>query len=75
MKKSERTFKKFLFVLHFVAFTNYVFAFYYDMMYVDFPAHKIPAKSTKFGGKFKYLTVINVVMKFKFNVTKDLIEF
>lgn len=62
MKKSERKFVKFLFMFHIVALIHYVYAFYYDMMFIDFPAHKLPTKSTKFGGKFKYLTVINVVM-------------
>jgi hypothetical protein len=59
MKKIERKFKKFLFLLHFVALVNYVYAFYYDFMFIDFPAHK---NVTKFGGKFKYLTVINLVI-------------
>lgn len=42
-----------------MALVNYVFAFYYDMMFIEFPAHK---NVTDFGGKFKYLTVINLVM-------------
>lgn len=72
MKKSERQFKKFLVVLHFLAFIHYAFALYYDLKYIEIPAHRIPKENMSFGGKFKYLTFINVVImkyiKFKFSV-------
>lgn len=66
-KKEPQKFKNHLVLLHFIAAAHYVYAFYFDMVYVHFPADLYPEKHTPFGGKFKYLTVLNVVI-FKFNI-------
>lgn len=62
-KKIEvKKFSIFLVILHLIGFINYIYAFYYDMAHVKFPANFFPDKHTDFGGKFKYLTVLNLVI-------------
>lgn len=68
LKNEPHKFKKHLFLLHLIAAANFVYAFYFDFVYVHFPADFHPDKHTTFGGKFKYLTVLNLVIYYKVQV-------
>lgn len=66
-KKSTDTWNRGIFLaliklFHFIAVVQYVYAIYYDVKYVHFPATVNPEiKRTSFGGKFKYLTFLDAV--------------
>lgn len=59
-------------LFHIIAFIQYVFSIYYDLMYVhphiQTASHKF--KRTPYGGKFKYLTFWNIVSKNYFQKLK-----
>lgn len=48
-------------LMHFIAAVQYIYAIYYDFSYVHFPPHLQVAMGHAFGGKFKYLTVLDAV--------------
>lgn len=49
-------------LFHIVAAAMFGYAIYYDFLYVVAPSH-IRRTTSSFGGKFKYLTFIDVVRK------------
>lgn len=47
-------------LMHFIAAFHFWYGIYYDCMFVRFPdSHRM---GTTFGGKFKYLTFLDMVM-------------
>lgn len=63
--KKEQELNKLIILVHLLAIIQYTYSFYYDVKYVNLPQTLSPKNLTDFGGKFKYLTVLNVVRQFK----------
>lgn len=54
--------------IHLIAVIHFGFALYYDSTYVHFPSTK--GTPNEFGGKLKYLTILNVVSIPYINLTR-----
>lgn len=48
-------------LLHFIAFVQFLYAIYYNVVHVHPPANIFKTKRTKFGGNFQFLTFWNAV--------------
>lgn len=59
IRENSRVSSGILKTIHLIAVVHFVFALYYDSTYVHFPSTK--GTPNEFGGKLKYLTVVNVV--------------
>jgi hypothetical protein len=70
LKKPKTT--KLALLLHLIAAIHFIFGVYYDMKFVHVPKEILSLKrhNSDFGGKFKYLTIINAVNNFfvKFSI-------
>lgn len=49
-------------LIHLIAAVHFCYGVYYDFAYVHVPAGTLRSNRAKFGGKFKYLTILNAVI-------------